>query len=213
MEMKGKKLAAALFVALNLLLFAGAYAVSVPIEVEFGQTEARTMLDKINAFRAETRKDYPAGTAVSGFPWQRTEAGGIEVLEPRAALVYDAKLERVAMQRAAEIAVYYDHTLPDGTNLRDSGYFSNYTVIGENIAAGQMSAEEVFTAWMETDDPYEKQGHRQNMLKEHFTAVGFGHVVYNGRHYWVQEFGSPASSETVPDPNDTRQPKIVDADL
>lgn len=31
------------------------------------------------------------------------------------------------------------------------------------------------------------------MLAEKFTAVGIGHVYYNGTHFWVQEFGSPAS--------------------
>lgn len=31
------------------------------------------------------------------------------------------------------------------------------------------------------------------MLDDSAIAIGIGHVYFNGYHYWVQEFGNPAS--------------------
>ena len=108
-------LSLALFAARFVLPAAFAEPVSVPVTVTYGQTEARTMLQMINGFRAGTRQDAPEGTAVPGHPWQRAQDGGIEALDPRGALVYDAQLERIAMLRAAEIAIYFEHTRPNGS--------------------------------------------------------------------------------------------------
>ena len=200
-------LSLALFAALSAWPAAFAEPVSVPVTVTYGQTEARTMLQMINGFRAGTRQDAPEGTAVPGHPWQRTQDGGIEALDPRGALVYDAQLERIAMLRAAEIAILFEHTRPNGSEWSSVEGFSAYAYSGENIAAGYQTAEAAFTGWMETDDPYGGQGHRRNMLSDRFTAVGIGHVVYDGMHYWTQEFGTPFSGQPqTPGPaaDDTR---------
>lgn len=61
-----------------------------------------------------------------------------------------------------------------------------YTTAGENIAAGQRTAEEVFRQWMESP------GHRKNILNPQFTQIGVGYVQ-GGRMgtYWTQMFIKP----------------------
>ena len=83
-------------------------------------------------------------------------------------------------------------------------------VKGENIAAGYMSAAEVFNGWKEENESYAGQGHRRNMLSSNFKAVGIGHVVYQGCHYWVQEFGDKVMDGTASAANDSTQIEDVD---
>lgn len=92
------------------------------------------------------------------------------------------------MQRAAEIAIYYSHTRPNGESCFTCTY-DGARSYGENIAAGYTTAESVFTGWREDNENYNGQGHRRNMLDRDFNTIGIGHVYYNGVHYWVQEFG------------------------
>lgn len=55
--------------------------------------------------------------------------------------------------------------------------------VGENIAWGQVSEEEVTDAWMESP------GHRQNILGKRFKRVGFGMKKdKNDRPYWCAVF-------------------------
>lgn len=56
---------------------------------------------------------------------------------------------------------------------------SFFNIVGENIAAGQDSIEQVMKDWM--DSP----GHKQNILNPKFTHVGFGHH----NRYWCVQFG------------------------
>ena len=58
---------------------------------------------------------------------------------------YDYELEKVAMKRAAEIAVSFNHTRPNGKDPW-SAYSKIYqnTYMGENIAAGILTAQDVF---------------------------------------------------------------------
>lgn len=50
--------------------------------------------------------------------------------------------------------------------------------LGENIAAGQSTPEEVVEAWMQSP------GHRANILNANFTKLGVGETD----HYWTQDF-------------------------
>ena len=155
------------------------------VPVTYGQTEAQSMLSMINAFRASDAKcwneDNTAEVAYTG-------------LQP---LTYDYALEQAAMLRAAEIAVSFSHTRPNGTLC-----FSALPLYmhGENIAAGQTTAASAFTSWREDDYKYAGQGHRRNMLESNFAAVGIGHVTFNGIHYWVQNFGSSNSGTAATNP-------------
>lgn len=50
--------------------------------------------------------------------------------------------------------------------------------VGENIAAGQRSPQEVVQAWMKSP------GHRANIMNPRFTKLGVGET----NHYWTQDF-------------------------
>lgn len=159
------------------------------ISVTYEQSTARAMFDLINDMRQSDEAWY----------WNEDNSKKI-VLNGLKPLIYDYQLEETAMQRAAEIAVYYSHQRPNGERCFTA--YDGYYTAGENIAYGYRTYESVFNAWAEKDDLYDGQGHRRNMLNGNFTAVGIGHVILNGVHYWVQEFRNPASSKGYTDPVD-----------
>ena len=95
------------------------------------------------------------------------------------ALVMDKDLLDAAMTRAAECAVFYSHTRPNGLSC-----FSIIdTMHEENIAAGQYDAADVMNSWMNST------GHRTNILADCHQSIGIGCFRYNNRNYWVQVFG------------------------
>ena len=157
--------------------------------VTYHQTEARSILSRINSLR----------TGSDAWYWNADNSQKI-TCSGLTALTYDYDLEKAAMQRAAELAVYYAHTRPNGESCF-TAYSSSYA--GENIAYGQTSASQVQTAWEEATEMYEGQGHRRNMLSSGYTAVGIGCAEYNGRKYWVQEFRKPTISTAVTTANNS----------
>ena len=189
-------IALAMFLSIFQMPSAEVYAeefYDIDLEVKYGQTEARTMLAMINDFR--TGDDA----------WEYTEDNN-QVIKYTSLgkLTYDYELERIAMQRAAELAINFSHTRPDGSDCF-SAYTSsfNYSTTGENIAMGYESAESVFAVWREDYEGYEGQGHRRNMLNSDYRSVGIGHVIYNGYDYWVQEFSSAIVDTSYTVPNDS----------
>lgn len=117
----------------------------------------------------------------------------------RGPLTLSGKLTELAMQRAAECALYYSHTRPNGSRcftIMDGAY--SYTTVAENIAAGYTSPSAVMDGWMNSE------GHRANILNANMTQIGVGCYESNGVLYWVQLFGNgsdttqPASSGRVP---------------
>ncbi len=106
-------------------------------------------------------------------------------------VVHNQTLEDQAIEYACEM-IHYDffaHVNPvTGSQLQDRaaefGY--DYRMIGENLAAGQSSPEQVMSQWMASE------GHRDNILNPDFTELGVG-VRTGGQYgyYWVQEFGLP----------------------
>ncbi len=105
----------------------------------------------------------------------------------KAALTEDEDLTECAMLRAAECAVLYSHTRPDGQScmsvLSDTYYRRG---CGENIACsfvGKYSTpESVMDGWMNS------QGHRENILYADYSSIGVGCVEVNGVVYWTQVF-------------------------
>jgi uncharacterized protein YkwD/glucan-binding YG repeat protein len=170
-------------------IYAAEDVCDVTVTVKYGQTEARSMLEMVNSFRAGSdawywNKDNTTKTVCSGL----------------SALTYDYELEKIAMQRAAEIALSFSHTRTDGTSCFYA-YKENefvYIAAGENIAAGYTSASSVYNGWREDNDQYSGQGHRRNMLSSSYNVIGIGHVYYNGCHYWVQEFAYTNSPNSTP---------------
>ena len=61
----------------------------------------------------------------------------------------------------------------------------NYRSAGENIAAGQTTAESVMKSWMNSP------GHKKNILSPNFTHIGVGYAKGGSYgHYWTQQFMS-----------------------
>lgn len=100
-------------------------------------------------------------------------------LEP---LIMDTELLEAAMQRAAEIVVYFSHTRPDGSHCLTV----HPRATGENIATVSFdsSAEMAVGQWLSSP------GHYKNMMRTDIKTAGMGVVEYNGLEYWVQIFGS-----------------------
>ncbi len=175
--------------------------ITVPITGRYRQTESRAMLDMINQFRTGSDAWYLKKDNTKYY------ATGLKRLN------YDYVLEKVAMQRAAEIAVIFSHGRPNG-NKYDSAYPSDisYSAKGENIAcySYQSTAQEVFTDWKEDNDQYAGQGHRRNMLSNKFDRVGIACFVYDGKRYWVQEFGQTSLLAPITNANDSQTTVNVD---
>ena len=155
------------------------------IEVTYSQSDARSMLKMINDFRADKNA------------WLYQSGGGKITVGGLSPLTYDYTLEAVAMRRAAELAVCYSHTRPDGTNCFTAfPANSAYSKKGENVSAGIHTAEQTFNDWKEdgaTD--YDGQAHRRSMLSGEFNTVGISHVRFNGLDFWVQIFGQTAKPD------------------
>ena len=74
---------------------------------------------------------------------------------------------------------------PDFTGRDESAGYAAWTMLGENVAAGQLTPEAVVAAWMGSPE------HRANILRPEFTDIGLG-IAVGGAHgmYWAQEFGT-----------------------
>lgn len=144
----------------------------VRIAIEDGQTkevygiflddEARTTLDMVNDLRATEKNLKP-------YQW------------------YD-DYEDLCYIRAVEISYSFSHDRPGGGDKWVEGPDGSIQRLGENIARGPNSAEEVFHGWDLSP------GHHANMVKENlsnYCCKGF--VVDNTDlfpyHLWVQLFG------------------------
>lgn len=101
-------------------------------------------------------------------------------------------LDRVAYQRAKEIAENYSHTRPNGysaqTLLKDYGL--SYSRYGENLGAGSKTSEQIFKEWRYSPI------NNANILNINYKYVGSAYYYYpddpSGRHfYWVQVFYTP----------------------
>ena len=78
----------------------------------------------------------------------------------------------------------------DGPTLTDRVVHQGYTGwnhLGENIAAGNSTADGAFEQW-ETST----KGHRENMLNANFTHIGIGRAFDSSAQYdwyWTTDFG------------------------
>ena len=179
-----------LFLAVPFKVKAETATTPVSISVQYGQTEARTILNMINEMRTSSTDTWY---------WKQDDTTKTYCtnLQP---LQYDYDLEKTAMQRAAEIAIIYSHTRPNNKDTFSAFYENSvyYTYAGENIAAGYGTADSVNDGWREDNELYAGQGHRRNMLNSKFNCVGIGHVYYNGFHYWVENFAYRDKVNTTP---------------
>ena len=165
----------------------GSFVLDLP--VTFQQTEARKVLEYLNDFRTGSDAWYWNSTNT-----QKVMVTGLQKLQ------YDYSLEKVAMQRAAEIVIQFAHTRPDGTRCFSA--YGNRGTVAENIAVGYSNAQAVNLGWREDDEPFSGQGHRRNMLDSDLRAIGIACAEYNGMRYWVEAFGGSASSDPQTEPVD-----------
>ncbi len=105
-------------------------------------------------------------------------------------LTADARLAAAAQAHSADMVArgFFAHEDPGGRGPSDrvlaAGY--RYSVVAENIAAGQRTAAEVVEGWMNSP------GHRKNILRREVTQIGVGTAIGGsfGIH-WTQVFGTP----------------------
>ena len=96
----------------------------------------------------------------------------------------NSALQSAAQKRAKEITKLFSHQRPDGTmcdTVLDE-YKVKYMAVGENIAMGQFSPEDVMDSWMNSP------GHKANILSDSYTEIGVGVYKDDFRYYWVQIF-------------------------
>lgn len=89
---------------------------------------------------------------------------------------------------------YFDHGTYDRINniltltcdfaQRINSFYSGWSAVGENIAAGQTTPTQAMTAWMNS------AGHRANILSTAYWETGAGYASGGSyRHYWTNDFG------------------------
>lgn len=154
-------------------------------ETEIGDAYSETAIEEMQedmAVEIEEATDTvdvaSANTVLNLVNAERRKAGA-------PALKLNSKLNSAASVHANDMARkrFMSHTGSDGssmgTRVSRAGY--RWTAVGENVANGQGSANEVMRSWMNS------KGHRDNILSRGFTEMGY--AVNSRRH--CQVFGKP----------------------
>ncbi|MEV6948855.1 CAP domain-containing protein [Streptomyces sp. NPDC051172] len=102
-------------------------------------------------------------------------------------LTEDAQLEKAAQGHSDDMAArnFYDHTNPDGVDPWQRIHAAGYPggTLGENIAKGNPTPQDVMDAWMNSPE------HRANILNCSFEDIGVGVNTGPGGPWWTQDFG------------------------
>ncbi len=154
---------------LALCLAVGCFLVLGPAgldQARAAETEEQRLLELINGYRQENDIGplVPSGT-LSTSAKRHSE---------------DMSSHDFFSHSTRESSYYPSGSSPEDRAARE-GYPTN-VYMGENIALGQQTAEEVFEAW------HNSPVHDDAMLGEQYTAAGIGHVG----SYWTADFGSVA---------------------
>jgi uncharacterized protein YkwD len=135
----------------------------------------RQILQGVNAARASGRR-----------------CGG-RYFPPVAPLALNAKLTSAALTHSREMARNgeFDHRGHDGSTpaqrVERAGY-GEHRIVGENIAAGPMSAREVTDGWLASP------AHCENIMDGRFTQIGIAYAASPNTAvgmYWTQDFATP----------------------
>jgi len=120
---------------------------------------------------------------------ERRAAGavcGSKTFGPTGPLSVNSVLTSAARAHSYDMVArdFFSHTNPDGDGPGDRiealGY--DWSGYGENIAAGQSTAEAVINTWMNS------AGHCSNIMSPDFEEIGIG---FHQQH-WTQVFGTPS---------------------
>lgn len=189
------------------IAFYGCYSleqVSLPKTTQFVHARAFHQEEKLSCANPEMRKYGENGlrqlqdVSISGSRnYQQAFAVLTLVNKERAkqglkALVMNESLLETAMVRAGENAVLFSHTRPDGSVC----FTADPLMHGENVAIGQVDAQDAMNSWMNSD------GHRENILSESYTTIGVGCFEKNGATTWVQCFGASSDTKNCAKPSD-----------
>lgn len=126
---------------------------------------------------------------------------GTTHMPPAPPLEWNNDLEKAAESHAKDMdsKKYFSHNGKDGsdamTRAENAGYkhngYQSFT-IGENIAEGDLSIEEVTDGW------FRSESHCRNLMNPDFKEIG----IWLAGVYWVQDFGgriefSPAMKHAI----------------
>ena len=148
-----------------------------PLPVDRSQTSkvALRVLEEVNAVRAR-------GTHC-----------GDHTYGPAPPLQLSATLASAAAEHAMDMAQhdYFEHEdlggHSPGDRVRGTGY--RYRLVGENIAYGPATADEVVAGWLHSP------GHCRNIMEPRFIDMGLAYAPGQGSRrglYWDQELATPA---------------------
>jgi uncharacterized protein YkwD len=110
---------------------------------------------------------------------------------PALPLSWNAKLGAAALAHSRDMAAnnYLAHVAPNGSRADDRAAKQGYgwTSLGENVAAGQGSAEQVVAGWVASPE------HCVNVMDPKFAEMGAAYAVNpksDSTIYWTQVFGA-----------------------
>jgi len=148
-------------------------------------TTQQKLLDAINKERSECRTCGSRGTfpAVKSLTWNDTlHSSALEHVTDLAysdTFAHDGSGTQYDITGQGKPSKFYERIIHNG--------YKNYYSVGENIAGGQRTVEEVMKAWMASP------GHCANIMKNTYTQVGVAIIVKadsDYQIYWGQNFGS-----------------------
>jgi len=126
-----------------------------------------------------------------------TRCGG-EVFGPAPPVVLSATLAGVAFSHASDMAAnhYFEHRDLQGNTPSDRVRATGYRemLVGENIAYGPKSLDDVVEGWLASP------GHCENIMDPRFAEMGLGYATTNdSKHtvYWVQVLAKPRSQRAT----------------
>lgn len=169
------------------------------IDILSGRQTASTIINIINGNSTDDTPGDVTGTAAS-VTVDGTENYGFAndvlalVNQTRAEkgvapVKLDESLLETAMQRAAELSLYYSHTRPDGSSCFTA---SSHTATrrSENIAIGYNTPDKVMNGWINSP------GHYANIMDADVTSIGIGCFINSeGTYNWVQFFDNGTATE------------------
>lgn len=121
-----------------------------------------------------------------------------------APLTLDADLVEAAMQRAAELSLYYSHTRPDGSDC----FTVSSKAYAENISYGYLNIDSAMNGWINSS------GHYANMTNSGYSTIGIGSFTdINGNKLWVQLFGRESPRTFTDTGSAVTQHEVVLSDL
>jgi uncharacterized protein YkwD len=109
---------------------------------------------------------------------------GTTVMPAVASLTWNDILASAALSHSDDMNAtgQFSHNSSDGTSFSDritaAGYI--WSTVGENIAWGQTTEQQVFSAWIQSE------GHCKNIMNGSFKEMG----AARAGTYWTQDFGA-----------------------